>query len=404
VLGGAAVVALSILATPGISVQAVDYDFVSIYSGSTALTEFDATVPSVNSGGAVAFAALVDDPAGTGRSHVVFRSAGGQLVALLNLTEALGPGSPGPLMINDPGTVALHYARGADAVIVRIQADGSWNVLARSGPVSSARYLEMSPAIALNRADQVAALVTNPDLTSSIVRLGDDGATEIARSSAKLGGFGSPALNDAGVVAFTAQAAVSNGVLVYSGTGGPLTDEGDLDRCRRPSQPPVINNDGMVLSDCGGLPVVAAHGGVVSALLTGNEDPIFGRLVSGYGLNNRGRVVFVTGSTGPQTEVGLFTGNDAASAKVVRSGDVIFGLPVERIRSGPRAINDTGQITFLLQVGGARPTSHVILATPRRLLRDVLFPDVASTPGRDRSPRYLAAAASAFLKSASVSP
>jgi hypothetical protein len=57
VIAGAIVAALSILATPGSSVQAVDYDFVSIYSSATTLADFNVTPPAVNSAGAVAFAA-----------------------------------------------------------------------------------------------------------------------------------------------------------------------------------------------------------------------------------------------------------------------------------------------------------------------------------------------------------
>ena len=75
VFGGAIVTALSILATPGSSVQAVDYDFVSVYSSATPLAEVNATAPSVNNAGTVAFAALIPDPAANRSTYVVFRSA-----------------------------------------------------------------------------------------------------------------------------------------------------------------------------------------------------------------------------------------------------------------------------------------------------------------------------------------
>src|SRR5262249_60022642 len=115
VFGGACVATLSILATPGSSVQAVDYDFVSIYSSAaTTLPELDATTPAVNNAGVVAFAALIPDPSANRKTYVVFRSAGGQLVALVNLTDSLGAGRPGPLVMNERGTVALHYARGIE--------------------------------------------------------------------------------------------------------------------------------------------------------------------------------------------------------------------------------------------------------------------------------------------------
>ena len=78
------------------------------------------------------------------------------------------------------------------------------------------------------------------------------------------------------------------------------------------------------------------------------------------------------------TEIGLFTGNDALSGKVVRTGDRVFELPVEDIAIGHRSVNDTGQIAFLLQIGGESPTSHIILATPRRTPQEITFPDLAS--------------------------
>ena len=378
VFGGAIVTALSILATPGSSVQAVDYDFVSVYSSATPLAEVNATAPSVNNAGTVAFAALIPDPAANRSTYVVFRSAGGQLVALLNLTDSLGAGSPGPLVINEGGAIALHYARGIEGLVVRIQPDGSYAVLARSDQFASTPYLEIAPAVSMNGTGQVAALVTNTDLTSSIVRFDAAGAVEVARSSPDLVNFSPPAINDAGVVAFTAQGASAGNVHVYSGTGGSLTDEGAIDPCPGPSHTPAINNDGLVLSDCGGPPLFSARGGVVNVLLTGSEDPIFGRLTSGYGLSNRAQTVFVTGSAEGPPEVGLFTGNDPLSGKVLRTGDTVFELPVEDIAIGHRSVNDTGQIALLLQVGGERPTTHIILATPRRTPQEITFPDLAN--------------------------
>jgi hypothetical protein len=56
----------------------------------------------------------------------------------------------------------------------------------------------------------------------------------------------------------------------------------------------------------------------------------------------------------------------------------VFELPVEDIAIGHRSVNDTGQIALLLQVGGASPTTHIILATPRRTPQEITFPDLAS--------------------------
>ena len=140
-----------------------------------------------------------------------------------------------------------------------------------------------------------------------------------------------------------------------------------------------------MLSDCGAPPLFSARGGVVSVLLSGSEDPIFGRLASGYSLNNRGQPVFVTVPAGSSAEAGLFTRNDPSSNKVVRTGDVVFGLTVDDIRIGQRSVNDAGQIALLLQVGGSgSPPSHVVLTTPRRTPR---ASSSRSWPARRSGPR-----------------
>jgi hypothetical protein len=369
-----AVATLSLLAAP---VQAVEYDFLSVYSGGAALSELGATVPSVNTAGTLAFAALTYDPIANASAYVVFTGDGVQLQPLLDLTDILGVGTPSSLVINDTGAVAVHYTLDTGSAVLRIAADGSYVVLARADRLGAAPYLELAPAISMNAAGQVAVLATNLDGTFSIVRLDDGGGVEIAHSSAGLVDFSSPAINDAGVVAFTAQAPEPGGAHLYSGSGGALTEEGTTDPCPGPSsRAPVINTDGLVLSDCGDLPLFSARGGIVSVLLSGGEDPIFGRLASGYSLNDRGQVVFVTGPAG-SAEAGVFTGNDPLGSKVVRSGDAVFGLTVDDVRIGQRSINDAGQIALLVQVGGGTPTSHVVLATPRRTPQSIAFPELA---------------------------
>jgi hypothetical protein len=281
-------------------------------------------------------------------------------------------------VINDAGAIAVNYALATEAAVVRLNADGSLVVLARADQLGSAPYLDFAPAVSMNAAGQVVVRATNPDSTSSVVLLDDGGAVEIARSATALLNLSPPTINDSGVVAFTAQVPPSGDVHVYSSSGGALTDEGTTGPCAGPSsQAPVINNDGLVLSDCGGLPLFTARGGGVSVVLAGNEDAIFSRLASGYGLSNRGRPVFVTGPAA-STEVGLFTGNDPLSHRVVRTGDVVFGLGVGNVVVGPRSINDAGQIALLLQVEGDTPASHVVLATPPRMAQTIAFAELGT--------------------------
>jgi len=380
-LGVALGVTVSILSAAGGIAQAVDYNFVSIDSGAGSLAQFTRSVPTVNSVGTTAFAEVVYNPSANRDEYVVFRHDGAQLTPVLNLTDALGVGHPSSLVMNDAGAIAVHYSRGNEAVVVRIAVDGSFTVLARADLLGSAPYRELAPTISMNRAGQVAALVTNPDLTSSIVRLDDrdPAPLEIARSSAALLDFGTPTINDSGTVAFRARVPAPGDLGVYSGSGGPLTNEGIVAPCPGASgYAPVIDNDGFVLGDCGTPLLFRAHGGIVNVLVAGSEDPMFGRVASSYSVNTRGRPAFVAGPAGGSTEVGLFTGSDAGRDKVVRTGDVVFGLAVQDIRMGHRSINDAGQIAFVVQVGGAgASTSHVVLATPRRIPQTISFQDVA---------------------------
>ena len=60
-------------------VEAVDYDFVSVYSSAAALPQLTVTSSSVNSTGTIAFGALVFDPATNRSVSVVFRGDGTRL-------------------------------------------------------------------------------------------------------------------------------------------------------------------------------------------------------------------------------------------------------------------------------------------------------------------------------------
>lgn len=378
---GTAVATLPILSASASSAQAADYDFASVYSSGVVLPQFTATLPSLNSSGTIAFAELFFDPSDGQSNWVVVESDGTQLLPVLNLTDTFGTGSPFSLVVNDAGAIAVNYSMGPRAVIVRIDVGGSVTVLAAADQGGSTPYREFPTTISMNSAGQVAALVTNQDATSSILRLDDSGVIEIARSSPALFNFSSPTINDAGVVAFKAQVPAPGFVRVYTGSGGPLTDEGTADPCVSASSfAPVINDDGFVLSDCGAPPLFTARGGIVNVLVTGTEDPIFAQLASSYSVDNRGLPAFVTGPGGSSKEVGLFTGNDPVGNKVVRTGDLVFGFPVEGIRMGYRSINDGGQIAFVLQVGdGSTVTSHIVRASLRRTPQTIAF---AALPDR----------------------
>src|SRR5205823_14777960 len=106
---------------------------------------FTRTLPSVNASGATAFAAPVYNAVSNRDDYVVFRSDGAQLTAVLNLTDAVGPGTPSSVVINDAGVIAVSYAAGSGAVVLRIAADGSFSALARADLLGPGPYLAFAP-------------------------------------------------------------------------------------------------------------------------------------------------------------------------------------------------------------------------------------------------------------------
>ena len=371
-------VGITVIASAAIEpVHALEYDFVSVHSRVGGLAPTSPTA-SVNGTGTTAFIAVVHNAVSNRDEHVLFRGSGAEPTAVLNVTEAFGEGTPGSPVINESDAIALTHTSATETVIVRVGADGTVSVLARASVLSGTPYRAIAPGVSLNDAGQVAALVTNVDSTTSIVRFDESGALEIARSGSDFADFSPPTLNNAGVVAVTARAIASGAVGVYTGSGGAVSAEGAVDACAATSESaPVITNDGFVLSDC--APVLfRARAGVVTVVVSPATDAAFGRLLQGYSANGHGVPAFVAGRTDVASELGLFVGNDPVRDTVLRTGDALFGGAVQDVRVGPHAMNDAGQIVLLAQVAaGGTVISQVVLATPRRLSQTIAFDPVA---------------------------
>ena len=178
--------------------------------------------------------------------------------------------------------------------------------------------------------------------------------------------FSAPDINDSGVVGFKAQSpSIFAGL--YSGSGGPVTLEGDLSPwvCGGSGNNASINNSGVVAGS-GPCAAATAIGGNVTVVADGTTSSSpYTSLGGNQTINNLGRVLFIateraTGLTG------LFTGPDPVLDKVVQHGDPLFGGVVNEIRLGANGFNDQGQATFLLSVGlpDGSTVSHVVLAMP----------------------------------------
>jgi len=164
------------LPPPVVPAHGVDYDFASISSIGAALPQFTATVPSVNSAERPPSQTWCSTPSITATNTSSSGAmAPGELLPVANLTDALGVGSPSSLVINDAGAIAVNYSLGGQAAIVRNQRRRLVHRAGSGRPIGSAPYLEFPTTISMNGAGQVAALVTEFGLTSSIVRLDDSG-------------------------------------------------------------------------------------------------------------------------------------------------------------------------------------------------------------------------------------
>ncbi len=387
------VLLLALLTT---NVLAQNYTLNSLFSTNSRLPGLGVSfVPSINNFGDVAYIRRVFNPAPNPPDWVIFLHDGTMETQFFNISSAFGSsiGINSNVVINDAGAVGLlvdaPFSPSCSNLrcLVRINADKSFTVLASANGVGGGGdFAEFTSGLSMNNSGQIAVLARREsDGTNQIVRIDGPGQfTVIFTQTASLFNPTWPSINDSGRVAFAASEPATPGVCggntglhctsVYSGTGGPLTNEG-----RRPpgagnsGHSPKINNNGLVL-DTGGFPalIYTAQNGLVNTLVVGNEDPVFGTLsiATRPSQNDFGDYVFGSAKSGFPSDFGLFTGNDPTQDKVVRKGDVLFGgtftdIPGSQVfQTGLHYINNFGQIVFALTVTDPRGNffTHIVRA------------------------------------------
>jgi hypothetical protein len=378
-----------LLMLPSNQAQAQNYNLNSLFSINVALGSGDApSVPSINNFGEVAYQRVVRDPV-LNQLNVIMIHDGNSETPFFTINTVFGTlsGAISNVVINDNGAVAAKIVNGSstspcgnvDQCIIRINPDKSLTVLATVDIGGApADFRETEQWISFNKAGQVAIKVRNHDLSTAIVRLDDTGITEIARQTATFNNFSQPTINDSGVVTFSAQDQSSPPGGIYTGTGQALTLEAPI----VVTYAPFINNNGLILgSNLTPNLVFTAQGGMVTTLVTGNEDPVLDRILVGLtplSQNDFGDFVFASqNSTG--TEFGLFTGNDPSQDKVFRSSDTIFGGSVSDVRTNLHYINNFRQIVFAITVTdpSGHFFSHIVRADP--VPQDNTPPDTSIT-------------------------
>jgi hypothetical protein len=154
-------------------------------------------------------------------------------------------------------------------------------------------------------------------------------------------------MNNLGVVAFPGFLD-GGGRGIFTGNGGPVTtildSSGPFDLNIFEALFPSINANGTVAFVAGkrdgGFAVLSGSGGSISTIA--DTSGAFGRFGSvDISLN---AVAF--GAVLRTGEIGIFTGPDPETNKVIASGDLLFGSPVHDIQFTRHGINDSGAIAF----------------------------------------------------------
>lgn len=308
--------------------------------------------PSINNSGQVAFV-----QSSTGLSQTVFRGSGGPLTSIASFTPVFGFGGGGFILsgtsINSSGTVAFWGNPGGGNV--RIFTGTGGGAVTAISPAGLGG-LGLSPAI--NDAGTVAFLATQGG--QPVIFTGSGGpVTPVVQAGGQFVAFGNPEINNAGTVAafFVTQPVGGRGILTAGG-GAVTTLVDSAGPFANFSSNLSINDAGAVAfradTDAGGSGIFLASGGAI--LPIADIDGPF-RFLEFPSLNNQGQVAFFglldTGGRG------IFTGPDPTADRVLGIGDPLFGSTVTDISLfGGLQLNDAGQIAFIASLADGR---HVVV-------------------------------------------
>lgn len=250
-------------------------------------------------------------------------------------------------------------------------------------------------------------LYSNETLTKMV----EEGDTSPIGTIFKGCGFGEPAINNKGDVAFFACGETKegfffgDGVFKYSGgqiskvvvSNDPSPIGGTFALNFIPAQAVQMNDRGDVLFRGGVIldPFINEKLGLflktqdaVKAIeIDGDAMPSGGKVTLntfGFGdLNNRGDVVFAVGLTGSQTDSGIFLYSADHISKIMLQGDPTpiggrFGTLSDRTFTLPR-VNASGTVAFKVSVLGGDAASGIFLGSTRAMVKVVAVGDQLPT-------------------------
>jgi hypothetical protein len=337
------------------------YGFTLMADTSSVFGGFGSSV-SLNSGGSVAFFANLKD-GGVG----IFTGTGRSITTIADTSTTLGFGSDG-VASNDAGTVAFPSGVKAGGAGVFAGNGGPIVTIAETG---SGAFVAIGSPVSINDLGTVAFLASATSPATEGIFVGAGGPVTTLyddRTGSPFFTFGSPAINDHGIVAFLAGTRNSGGSGgIFAGAGAPavtkIADETDNLLALNGVD---INNIGTVafhakFKTSGGQGIFTGNGGPVTTIAD-TSGAFSGFPGESPSINSNGEVVFIATLTGGG--IGVFSGPDPVSDKVIETGDPLFGSVVtDLLANGTQlGLNDSGQVAFMASLADGREV--VVRADP----------------------------------------
>jgi hypothetical protein len=316
--------------------------FTPIADTNTSFSSFD-FFPSINNNGTVVFSAV--SKAG---GSAIFSSSNSTTSTIYDSSATLSL-SPA---INDAGTVAFGTNRGGSSGVLTIDSQGNLATIAEN---TDPRVFD-NPVI--NNKGTVA--LSSMAAGGREIFISNQGVkTTIADTSGVYSVLDGYALNDAGVVSFSAS-------LKAGGRGIFTVDGGVTNTIANTSDrfsflfPPALSNTGTVafkgvLPKLAGEGIYTAHGGKITPIADNSGAFSF---FENPAINNQDTVAFK--AVLKDGGLGIYTGADPVANKIISTGDTLLGSTVTNLFLSRKGINDANQIVFYAQL--ANGTSGIFRA------------------------------------------
>jgi hypothetical protein len=267
--------------------------------------------------------------------------------------------------INDLGVVAFAGSRSSTGHSVILAGDGGPLTVVADTSIQTQWSVLGRPSI--NNANAVAfmAVPAGGGSYNTVVRADTGGAfTTIAKPGDSAPGVGTifqafePALNNVGQVEFFVNT-VEGVPAIYRGTGAALTritSGGAINSFNG------INDSGRVAFAITSVGIKSGTGGALTTIAAASAS--FFPSSSVVAINNANVAAFeATDLT--TNKKGIYVGDGVATELVIQSGDVIAGLgTVTSVFISEEAINDSGQVAFVLLYNDGTPKRAIVRADP----------------------------------------